>query len=79
VTERITISLPDEMAEDIHAQLSYGDNRSEWIRDAIEEKLARDTATSEAHSAIDNESADSNEVADYRLNLHGSSSSDERR
>jgi hypothetical protein len=31
------------MAEDINARLSYGDNRSEWIRDAIREKLERDT------------------------------------
>jgi len=42
MTERITFSMPDEMAQDINAQLSYGDNRSEWIRDAIREKLARD-------------------------------------
>jgi len=42
MTERITISIPDEMAESIHTELSYGDNRSEWIRDAIREKLNRD-------------------------------------
>jgi Arc/MetJ-type ribon-helix-helix transcriptional regulator len=43
MTERITFSMPDDMAEDINARLSYGDNRSEWIRDAIREKLERDT------------------------------------
>jgi Arc/MetJ-type ribon-helix-helix transcriptional regulator len=42
MTERITFSMPDDMAEDINARLSYGDNRSEWIRDAIREKLERD-------------------------------------
>jgi len=39
MTERITISVPDEMAEQINARLSYGDNRSEWIREAIEQRL----------------------------------------
>jgi Arc/MetJ-type ribon-helix-helix transcriptional regulator len=47
MTERITISVPDEMAAEIHDQLDYGDNRSEWIRDAIEEKLDRDQQRSE--------------------------------
>jgi len=42
MTERITFSMPEQMAEDINAQLSYGDNRSEWIRDAIREKLDRE-------------------------------------
>jgi len=59
MTERITISLPDEMAESIHEQLSYGDNRSEWVRDAIEEKLDREShETDESHFAIDNRAAD---------------------
>lgn len=39
MTERITISVPDELAEQINQQLSYGDNRSEWIRAAIEQRL----------------------------------------
>lgn len=38
---RITISLPDDMEQRINEQLDYGDNRSEWIRDAIAEKLDR--------------------------------------
>jgi Arc/MetJ-type ribon-helix-helix transcriptional regulator len=42
MTERITFSMPEQMAADINAQLSYGDNRSEWIRDAIREKLDRE-------------------------------------
>jgi Arc/MetJ-type ribon-helix-helix transcriptional regulator len=39
MTERITISVPDELADQINARLSYGDNRSEWIREAIEQRL----------------------------------------
>lgn len=39
MTERITISVPDDLAEQINKQLSYGDNRSEWIRAAIEQRL----------------------------------------
>lgn len=33
---RISISLPDEMVEDINEQLEYGDSRSKWVREAIE-------------------------------------------
>lgn len=39
MTTRITISLPDDMAEEINSQLEYGDSRSEWIRKAIEMRL----------------------------------------
>lgn len=38
--QRITISIPDDQLEQIHRELDYGDNRSEWIRDAIQAKLA---------------------------------------
>jgi len=38
--QRITISIPDDLKERIHRELEYGDNRSEWIRDAIQQKLA---------------------------------------
>jgi Arc/MetJ-type ribon-helix-helix transcriptional regulator len=37
--QRITISVEDSQLEAIHRQLDYGDNRSEWIRDAIQGKL----------------------------------------
>jgi len=39
MTERITITVPEELAEEINAQLEYGDNRSEWIREAIRMRL----------------------------------------
>jgi len=38
--QRITISIPDDLKERVHAELDYEDNRSEWIRDAIQAKLA---------------------------------------
>jgi len=37
--QRITISIPDDLKERVHAELDYEDNRSEWIRDAIQAKL----------------------------------------
>jgi metal-responsive CopG/Arc/MetJ family transcriptional regulator len=38
---KLSISLDYELAERLHDQLDYGDNRSEWIADAIEQKLDR--------------------------------------
>jgi len=37
--ERWTISVPDDTAEEVMSQLSWGDNRSAWVVDAIERKL----------------------------------------
>lgn len=39
---RITISIPDEVADEVDAQLEYGDSRSEWIQTAIEQRLERE-------------------------------------
>lgn len=39
MVERITVSLPPELAEQINEQLDYGDSRSEWIREAIKLRL----------------------------------------
>jgi len=35
-----TFSMSEELIEEINSQLSYGDNRSAWVRDAIRLKLA---------------------------------------
>ena len=37
--EKISFSVEEELIEEVHDQLSYGDNRSAWLRDAIELKL----------------------------------------
>jgi metal-responsive CopG/Arc/MetJ family transcriptional regulator len=37
---KTSISIGEELLEEVNDQLSYGDNRSAWIRDAIEMKLA---------------------------------------
>lgn len=37
--ERWTISVPDDTAKEVMSQLSWGDNRSAWVVDAIERKL----------------------------------------
>ena len=45
MTTRITISLPDDVADRVDGQLEYGDSRSGWIQQAIEERLEREEAT----------------------------------
>jgi len=41
MVDRWTISVPDDVASEVMEQLEWGDNRSEWVVDAIEEKLGR--------------------------------------
>ena len=38
----VTVPMEQELVDDIDGELTYGDSRSEWIRDAVREKLARD-------------------------------------
>jgi len=40
MVERITISLDDDLADEINSRLSYGDNRSELIRELLRDGLA---------------------------------------
>jgi hypothetical protein len=40
MTDRWTITVPDELAERVEAELSYGDSRSEWVCDAMRARLA---------------------------------------
>lgn len=42
MSERITITMSEELAEEINGQLDYGDNRSEWIREAIKMRLQQE-------------------------------------
>jgi len=39
MTERMTISMPDELADRINSQLSWGDNRSELVRALLRDGL----------------------------------------
>jgi len=39
MTDRMTISMPDELADRINGQLSWGDNRSELVRELLREAL----------------------------------------
>lgn len=41
MVDRWTISVPDDVASEVMDQLEWGDNRSEWVVDAIEQKLGR--------------------------------------
>jgi len=43
----ITVPMPGELVDEIHAELGYGDSRSEWIRDACRAKLANDDGSKE--------------------------------
>ena len=42
MAERVTFSLPEDLVERLNAQFDYGDNRSAWVAEAIEEKLERE-------------------------------------
>lgn len=74
MTERITISVPDEMAEQINDRLSYGDNRSEWIRDAIAQRLDEShESVQQADENTDSRTYDRDDLrAKLRDNLAGS-------
>ena len=37
----ITVPMPKELRDEIDKQLEYGDSRSEWIRQAIRQRLER--------------------------------------
>ena len=37
----ITVPMPKELRDEIDKQLEYGDSRSEWIREAIRQRLER--------------------------------------
>jgi metal-responsive CopG/Arc/MetJ family transcriptional regulator len=42
MVDRVTISLSEDLVEEINGKLEYGDSRSAWIREAIEERLERE-------------------------------------
>jgi len=38
----ISVSVSEELVEEVNELLDYGDSRSEWVEEAIAEKLERD-------------------------------------
>jgi metal-responsive CopG/Arc/MetJ family transcriptional regulator len=58
MTTRITISIPDDLADEVDSQLSYGDSRSAWIEQAIRERLEREASGSEGKSTTTAVTAD---------------------
>ena len=43
--DRISISIPEDLKDEVDDQLEYGDSRSGWIQDAIEMKLEQQDDT----------------------------------
>lgn len=43
MTRRITVSLDDDIVEQLNRQMNgYGDNRSEWVEEAIRRRLTEE-------------------------------------
>lgn len=46
MTRRITVSLDDEIVKQLNRQMDgYGDNRSEWVEEAIRRRLTQEVDT----------------------------------
>lgn len=52
---RPTVSMPDELEDQIEMQLSYGDSKSEWIRHAIELRMHVDPILDEVYESYQRE------------------------
>lgn len=52
---KTSLSLPDEMNEEIENELSYGDNKSEWIRHAIKMRQHVDPILDEVYESYQRE------------------------
>lgn len=52
---KTSISLPDEMNEEIEMELSYGDNKSEWIRHSIRLRQHVDPILDEVYESYQRE------------------------
>lgn len=45
----VTVPMPGDWVDAIDDQLEYGDSRSAWIRDAVQEKLRREGFEGNSH------------------------------
>jgi len=61
MVDRWTISVPDDVAEAVMDDMDYGDNRSEWIVDAIRAKLDAERGEVGQESRRERETAPRNE------------------
>ncbi|RYJ12759.1 hypothetical protein ELS19_01415 [Halogeometricum borinquense] len=52
---RTSLSLPDELNEEIERDLSYGDSKSEWIRHAIRLRQQVDPILDEVYESYQRE------------------------
>ena len=43
----VTVPMEQALVDEIDGELTYGDSRSEWIRAAVREKLAAESAEAE--------------------------------
>jgi len=59
-----SVRLPDELVEEIEEQLEYGDSKSEWIREAIEQRFERED---EAQDATPDSAADEIDMHEEEL------------
>ncbi len=55
----ISVCMPGELDAAIKDHLSYGDSKSEWIREAIRQRLNREDADAGPDSALEAHSSDS--------------------
>jgi len=55
----ITVGMPKELDDAIHEHLVYGDSKSEWIREAIRQRLNQEDPDAGPDSALDAHSSDS--------------------
>jgi len=55
----ISVCMPGELDDAIKDHLNYGDSKSEWIREAIRQRLNQEDPDAGPDSALDAHSSDS--------------------
>jgi len=60
----ISVCMPGELDAAIKDHLSYGDSKSEWIREAIRQRLNQDDADAGPDSALEAHSSESDLESD---------------
>jgi len=60
----ISVCMPGELDAAIKDHLSYGDSKSEWIREAIRQRLNQDDADAGPKTALEAHSSESESDSD---------------